>query len=163
MIKYKYKYTNTNTNTHTQIQIRTHKYKYKYRGVKFWHLSKIKSFHKKGHISGTVRPTSLQHPSNRSSWRARPEKHLRGSLTCPGNTGEPGAPVLQGAQTHRNGLTLGPKAKKWLWQKSGLMGSLWPDLTLSALWAIKKLHRDTLGKSLGGSVAEKRAVPPPKP
>ena len=163
----------SNTNTNTQIQI--HKYKYKFAHTNtntnterapesnFDILPKNKSFHENGHISGTVGPTSPQHHSNRSSWRARPEKHLRGSLTCPGNTGEPEAPVLQGAQTHRNGLTLGPKAKKWLWQKSGLLCSFWPDLTLSALWAVKKLHRDTLGKSLGGSVAEKRAVPPPKP
>ena len=56
--------------------------------------SQRKRFYENGHISGTVRPTSPQHHSNRSSWRARPEKHLRGSLTCPGNTGEPEAPVL---------------------------------------------------------------------
>ena len=126
MIKYKYKYTNTNTNTHTQIQIRTHKYKYKYRGgseVKFWPLSKIKSFHKKGHISGTVRPTSLQHPSNRSSLLARREKHLTGSLTCPGNTGEPEAPVL-GCIRH---IELGPEAKKWLRQKGQFFGLLCPQ------------------------------------
>ena len=159
MIKYKYKYTNTNTNTHTQIQIRTHKYKYKYRGVKFWHLSKIKSFHKKGHISGTVRPTSLQHHSNRSSLPARPEKHLRWSLTCPGNTGEPEAPVSEGAQAHRNRLSLGPEPKKWLRQKSELFWSFWPDSTIFPSWAIKKLRRDTLGKSLGGSVAENRPRP----
>ena len=123
MIKYKYKYTNTNTNTHTQIQIRTHKYKYKYkyRGgseVKFWPLSKIKSFHEKGHISGTVRPTSLQHPSNWSSLRARPEKHLRGSLTCPGNTGEPDAPVSGGHRLIEIGLVWVRSQKKWLRQKS---------------------------------------------
>ena len=59
-------------------------------------LPKNKSVHENGHISGTVRPTSPQHHSNRSSWRARPEKHLRGSLTCPGNTGELGAPVSGG-------------------------------------------------------------------
>ena len=89
--KYKYKHTNT------QIQIRTHKYKYKYRGVsevKFWTLARKKSFHGNGHIPGTVGPTSLRHPSKRSSLPARPEKHLRGSLTCTGNTGEPVAPVL---------------------------------------------------------------------
>ena len=102
MIKYKYKYTNTNTNTRIQIQIRTHKYKYKYRGgseVKFWTLTRKKSFHGNGHISWTVRPTSLRHPSKRSSLPGRPEKHLRGSLTCPGNTGEPDAPVL-GSNRH---------------------------------------------------------------
>ena len=91
MRKYKYKHTNANTNTHTQIQIQI-------RGggseVKFRPLAKIKSSHENGHISGTVRPTSPQHHSNRSSWRARPEKHPRGSLTCPGNTWEPEAPVL---------------------------------------------------------------------
>ena len=100
----RWSWSNTNTNTQIQIQIRAHKYKYAHTNtntntgggseVKFWPLSKIKSFHEKGHISGTVRPTSPQHHSNRSSWRARPEKHLRGSLTCPGNTGEPEAPVL---------------------------------------------------------------------
>jgi len=89
----------SNTNTNTQIQI--HKYKYKFAHTNtntntgrapesnFDILPKNKSFHENGHISGTVRPTSPQHHSNRSSWRARPEKHLRGSLTCPGNTGEP--------------------------------------------------------------------------
>ena len=96
MIKYKYKYTNTNT----QI----HKYKFAHtktntnRGAapksNFELCPNKKSLHENGHISGTVRPTSLQQPSNRSSWRARLEKHLRGSLTCPGNTGEPEAPVL---------------------------------------------------------------------
>ena len=92
MIKYKYKYTNTNTNTHTQIQIQI-------QGgseVKFWPLARKKRFYENGHISWPVRATSPQHHSKRSSWRARPEKHLRGSLTCPGNTGEPVAPVLGG-------------------------------------------------------------------
>ena len=71
MIKYKY--------TNTQIQIQIHKYKYTFahtntntntgRGPEsnFDILPKNKSFHENGHISGTVRPTSLQHPSNRSS------------------------------------------------------------------------------------------------
>merc|ERR1711978_440401 len=106
MIKYKYKYTNTNTNTHIQIQIQIKGGAPK---SNFDFLPKNKSFHENGHISGTVRPTSLQYHSNRSSWRARPEKHPRESLTCPGNTGEPEAPVLGGAQTHRNRLTLGPE------------------------------------------------------
>ena len=87
--------------SHDQIQIQIHKYKYKYAHTNtntntggapksnFDFLPKNKSFHENGHISGTVGPTSPQHHSNRSSWRARPEKHLRGSLTCPGNTGEP--------------------------------------------------------------------------
>ena len=94
--------------SHDQIQIQIHKYKYKYAHTNtntntggapksnFDFLPKNKSFHENGHISGTVRPTSLQYHSNRSSWRARPEKHPRGSLTCPGNTGEPEAPVLGG-------------------------------------------------------------------
>ena len=97
--KYKYKYAHTNTNTNTGGAPKSN----------FDFLPKNKSFHENGHISGTVRPTSLQYHSNRSSWRARPEKHPRGSLTCPGNTGEPEAPVLGGAQTHRNRLTLGPE------------------------------------------------------
>ena len=84
--KHKYKYTNTNTNSHTQIQIQIQD---RAPESNFDILPKNKSFHENGHISGTVRPTSPQHHSNRSSWRARPEKHLRGSLTCPGNTGEP--------------------------------------------------------------------------
>ena len=91
---------------HDQIQIQIHKYKYKFAHTNtntntgrapesnFDILPKNKSVHENGHISGTVRPTSLQHPSNRSSLRAGREKHLRGSLTCPGNTGEPEAPVL---------------------------------------------------------------------
>ena len=45
----------------------------------------------------------VEHHSNRSSWRARPEKHLRGPLTCPGDTGEPEAPVSGGAQTQQFG------------------------------------------------------------
>ena len=77
--KYKYKFAHTNTNTNTERAPESN----------FDILPKNKSFHENGHISGTVRPTSPQHHSNRSSWRARPEKHLRGSLTCPGNTGEP--------------------------------------------------------------------------
>ena len=92
----------------TQIQIQVHKYKYKFAHTNtntntgrdpesnFDILPKNKSFDENGHISGTVRPTSPRRHSNRSSWRARPEKHLRGSLTCPGNTGEPVAPVLGG-------------------------------------------------------------------
>ena len=82
-------------------------------------LPKNKSFHENGHISGTVGPTSLQHHSNRSSWRARREKHLRGSLTCPGNTGEPEAPVL-GCNRHT-------EAKKWLRQKGQFFGLLCPQ------------------------------------
>ena len=70
--------------------------------------SQRKRFYENGHISGTVRPTPLQHPSNRSSLRARQEKRHRGSLTCPGNTGEPEAPVL-GSNRH---IELGPEAKK---------------------------------------------------
>ena len=70
-------------------------------------------FYENGHISGTVRPTSLQHPSNRSSWLGRPENHLRWSLTCPGNTGEPEAPKK--------------RAKKWLfWFFSPLKWSKTP-------------------------------------
>ena len=84
MRKYEYKFAHTNTNTNTGRAPESN----------FDILPKNKSFHKNGHISGTVGPTSLQHHSNRSSWRARPEKHLRGPLTCPGNTGEPDAPVL---------------------------------------------------------------------
>ena len=83
----------TNTNSHIQIQIQTPG---RAPESNFDILPKNKSFHENGHISGTVRPTSPQHHSNRSSWRARPEKHLRGSLTCPGNTGEPKAPVSGG-------------------------------------------------------------------
>ena len=155
MIKYKYKYTNTNTNTRIQIQIQMQVKA----EVKFWPLAQKKSPHENSHISGTVWPTSLQHPSNRSSWLARPEKHLRWSLTCPGNTGEPEAPVSEGAQAHRNRLSLGPEPKKWLRQKSELFWSFWPDSTIFPSWAIKKLRRDTLGKSLGGSVAENRPRP----
>ena len=59
--------------------------------VKFWPLANKKSVYENGHISGTVRPTSLQHPSTRSSLLGQPEKHLRRSLGCPGNTGEPEA------------------------------------------------------------------------
>ena len=67
----------------------------------FWKIQILTLFfYENGHISGTVRPTSLQHPSNRSSWLGRPENHLRWSLTCPGNTGEPEAPKK--------------RAKKWL-------------------------------------------------
>ena len=84
MHKYKYKYAHANTNTNTGGAPKSN--------FDLWPTKK--RFYKNGHISGTVRPTSLQHPSNRSSWRARREKHLRGSLTCPGNTGEPDAPVL---------------------------------------------------------------------
>ena len=83
---HKYKYAHTNTNTNTGGAQKSN----------FDFLPKNKSFHENGHISGTVRPTSLRHHSNRSSWRARPEKHLRGPLTCPGNTGEPEAPVSGG-------------------------------------------------------------------
>merc|ERR1712163_13336 len=87
---YKYKFAHTNTNTNTGRATESN----------FDILPKNKSFHENGHISGTDRPTSPQHHSNRSSWRARPEKHLRGSLTCPGNTGEPEAQVLGVIQTH---------------------------------------------------------------
>ena len=80
-------------------------------------------FYENGHISGTVRPTSLQHPSNRSPWLGRPENHLRWSLTCPGNTGEPEAPVL-GSNRH---IELGPEAKKWLRQKGQFFGLLCPQ------------------------------------
>ena len=160
----------TNTNTNTQIQIQIHKYKYKFAHTNtntntgrtpestFDILPKNKSFHENGHISGTVRPTSLQHHSNRSSWRARPEKHLRGHLTCPGNTGEPQAPVSGG-----NRITLGPEAKRWLSQKSEFFCSFWPSTTISATCPIKNEHRDVLGKSLGGSVTENLAVPPQNP
>ena len=116
----------SNTNTNTQIQIQIHKYKYKFAHTNtntnterapesnFDILPKNKSFHENGHISGTVRPTSPQHHSNRSSWRARPENHLRGSLTCPGNTGEPEAPVL-GCNRHIEFCSfLGLEAKTWL-------------------------------------------------
>merc|ERR1711873_351984 len=96
--KYKYKFAHTNTNTNTERAPESN----------FDILPKNKSFHENGHISGTVGPTSPQHHSNRSSWRARPEKHLRGSLTCPGNTGEPKAPV-SGCNRH---IELGPEAKK---------------------------------------------------
>ena len=99
--KYKYKFAHTNTNTNTERAPESN----------FDILPKNKSFHENGHISGTVRPTSLQHHSNRSSLPARPEKHLRWSLTCPGNTGEPEAPVSEGAQAHRNRLSLGPEPK----------------------------------------------------
>ena len=54
-------------------------------------MANKKSVYENGHISGTVRPTSLQHHSNRSSLLGQPEKHLRRSLGCPGNTGEPEA------------------------------------------------------------------------
>ena len=91
--KYKYKYAHTNTNTHTQMQIQL-------RGALRSQILNFdptkKSFHGNGHISGPVRPTSLRHPSKRSSLPARPERHIRGSLTCPGNTGEPEAPVSGG-------------------------------------------------------------------
>ena len=147
--KYKYKFAHTNTNTNTGRAPESN----------FDILPKNKSFHKNGHISGTVGPTSLQHHSNRSSLPARPEKHLRWSLTCPGNTGEPEAPVSEGAQAHRNRLSLGPEPKKWLRQKSEFFWSFWPDSTIFPSWAIKKLRRDTLGKSLGGSVAENRPRP----
>ena len=125
----------SNTNTNTQIQIQIHKYKYKFAHTNtntnterapesnFDILPKNKSFHENGHISGTVRPTSLQHPSNRSSLLARREKHLTGSLTCPGNTGEPEAPVL-GCIRH---IELGPEAKKWLRQKGQFFGLLCPQ------------------------------------
>ena len=121
--------------SHDQIQIQIHKYKYKFAHTNtntntgrapesnFDILPKNKSFHKNGHISGTVGPTSLQHHSNRSSWRARREKHLRGSLTCPGNTGEPEAPVL-GCNRH---IESGPEAKKWLRQKGQFFGLLCPQ------------------------------------
>ena len=120
----------SNTNTSTQIQIQIHEYKYKFAHtntntntgggseVKFWHWAETKRFYENGHISGTVRPTPLQHPSNRSSLRARQEKRHRGSLTCPGNTGEPEAPVL-GSNRH---IELGPEAKKWLRQKGQFFG-----------------------------------------
>ena len=84
MHKYKYKYAHANTNTNTGGAPKSN--------FDLWPTKK--RFYENGHISQTVRPTSLRHPSNRSSWRARREKHLRGSLTCPGNTGEPDAPVL---------------------------------------------------------------------
>ena len=121
--------------SHDQIQIQIHKYKYKFAHTNtntntgrapesnFDILPKNKSFHENGHISGTVRPTSPQHHSNRSSWRARPEKHLRGSLTCPGNTGEPEAPVF-GCNRH---IESGPEAKKWLRQKGQFFGLLCPQ------------------------------------
>ena len=130
MITYKYKSTNTNTNTRIQIQIRTHRYKYKYRGgseVKFWTLTRKKSLHGNGHISGTVRPTSLRHPSKQSSLPARPEKHLRGSLTCPGSTGEPVAPVLGCIRHIEFGSFWGPEAKKLLRQKGQFFGPLCPQ------------------------------------
>ena len=108
----------SNTNTSTQIQIHEYKYKFAHTNTNtntgrapesnFDILPKNKSVHENGHISGTVRPTPLQHPSNRSSLRARQEKRHRGSLTCPGNTGEPEAPVL-GSNRH---IELGPEAKK---------------------------------------------------
>jgi hypothetical protein len=122
-------------NTNTQIQIQIHKYEYKFAHTNtntntgrapesnFDILPKNKSFHENGHISGTVGPTSLQHHSNRSSWRARREKHLRGSLTCPGNTGEPEAPVF-GCNRH---IESGPEAKKWLRQKGQFFGLLCPQ------------------------------------
>ena len=125
----------SNTNTSTPIQIQIHEYKYKFAHtntntntgggseVKFWHWAKTKRFYENGHISGTVRPTPLQHPSNRSSLRARQEKRHRGSLTCPGNTGEPEAPVL-GSNRH---IELGPEAKKWLRQKGQFFGLLCPQ------------------------------------
>ena len=125
----------SNTNTSTQIQIQIHEYKYKFAHtntntntgggseVKFWHWAETKRFYENGHISGTVRPTPLQHPSNRSSLRARQEKRHRGSLTCPGNTGEPEAPVL-GSNRH---IELGPEAKKWLRQKGQFFGLLCPQ------------------------------------
>ena len=159
MTKYKYKYTNTNKKTQIQIQRRTHKYKYKYRGgseVKFWTLTRKKSFHGNGHISWTVRPTSLRHASKRSSLPARPEKHIRGSLTCPGDTGEPEAPVSGGHRLKEIGSLWVRRLQNWLRQKSELFCSFWPDLTILPWRAIKKLHRDTFGKSLGRSVAEKR-------
>ena len=118
--RYKYKYTNTNTNSHIQIQIQTQggapKSNFDIRPTQ-------KRFYENGHISGTVRPTPLQHPSNRSSLRARQEKRHRGSLTCPGNTGEPEAPVL-GSNRH---IELGPEAKKWLRQKGQFFGLLCPQ------------------------------------
>ena len=80
----------------------------------FWKIQILTLFfYENGHISGTVRPTSLQHPSNRSSWLGRPENHLRWSLTCPGNTGEPEASKK--------------RAKKWLfWFFSPLKWSKTP-------------------------------------
>ena len=160
MIKYKYKYKYTNTNTNTQV----HKYKYAHTNTNTntggfpksnFELWK-KSFHGNGHISWTVRPTSLRHASKRSSLPARPEKHIRGSLTCPGDTGEPEAPVSGGHRLKEIGSLWVRRLQNWLRQKSELFGSFWPDLTILPWRAIKKLHRDTFGKSLGRSVAEKR-------
>ena len=162
----RWSWSNTNTITQIQIQIRTHKYKYAHTnantitgGLRSQILNfdpTKKSFHGNGHISGTVRPTSLRHPSKRSSLPARPEKHIRGSLTCPGDTGEPDAPVSGGHRLKEIGSLWVRRLQNWLRQKSELFCSFWPDLTILPWRAIKKLHRDTFGKSLGRSVAEKR-------
>ena len=53
--------------------------------------------------------------------------------------------------------------KNDLRQKSEFWGSFWPIWTVDATCPIKKLRRDVLGKSLGGSVTEKRDEPAQNP
>ena len=81
------------------------------------------------HISGTVGPTSLQHPSNESSLRPQPEKHIRVSLSCPWNAGEPEAPVLGVTDTWKLAQfgSRGPKKTKR--QKVDIFWSVWSDFS----------------------------------
>ena len=156
MIKYKYEYTNTNTNT--QI----HKYKYKYRGVsevKFWTLARKKKFSRKRPYLWNRSTYIAQTPLKTKLFACATWKTHQGVSNMPWEHRRAWRASFRGSLTHRVRLTLGPEARQRLRQKSELFCSFWPNSTILWTRAIKKLPRDTLGKSLGPSVAEWRVGP----
>ena len=116
--------------------------------------------HKIAHISGNVGPTLLQHPSNRSSLRPRPEKHIRGSLSCPWYTGEPEAPVLGVTDTWKLAQfgSRGPKMTKR--QKVDIFGSVLSDFAVFLASPVKYEKNAAFGSHLALSVLQIRLGQP---
>ena len=118
--------------------------------------------HKIAHISGNVGPTLLQHPSNRSSLRPRPEKHIRGSLSCPWYTGEPEAPVLGVTDTWKLAQfgSRGPKMTKR--QKVDIFGSVLSDFAVFPASRVKYEKNAAFGSHVALSVLQIDSISPGK-
>ena len=118
--------------------------------------------HKIAHISETVGPTWLQHPSNRSSLRPQPEKHIRGSLSCPCSTGEPEAPVLWVTDTWKMAQfgSRGPKKTKR--QKVDIFWSVWSDFSNFLASPVKYEKNAAFGSHVALSVLQIDSTSPGK-
>ena len=114
------------------------------------------------HISGTVGPTSLQHPSNESSLRPQPEKHIRVSLSCPWNAGEPEAPVLGVTDTWKLAQfgSRGPKMTKR--QKVDIFGSVLSDFAVFPASRVKYEKNAAFGSHVALLVLQIDSISPGK-